>query len=238
MPFRSLQVSVTRSIFALFLLLTPGSVFAGSMMLMGVGSAGGAAPPPYNVTITTTKPNDVVIVLVSQGFAGTTTATLTSPHLTFTKRATVNRFGNQFLDEYYAVATSPLTSEVITATMTGTPSSNFYIILDAFAVNGANVSSPFDPNGSLPGLVGTSTGNVGTWPIGSTTNSNTLIFGAMFFDATGSPTIGSGWTALGSTFNYLSEYKIVSSPQTGLQATSGNAPSTDVDTGILDAISQ
>lgn len=46
MPFRSLQVSVTRSIFALFLALISAPVaWGGSMLLIGVGSAGGAAPP-------------------------------------------------------------------------------------------------------------------------------------------------------------------------------------------------
>jgi hypothetical protein len=100
------------------------------------------------------------------------------------------------------------------------------------AVKGANFTSPFDPNGSLPATA--ATGNVTL----STTNANTVVFAGYRQSSAGSPTAGSGFTGIstGGCFS-IAEYKVVSSAQASLNMalTTGNG---DQNGGIGDAITQ
>lgn len=192
-----------------------------------------------SVNLTTTKTNDVIIVLVSHAPFTTETVSVTSPHLTFTLRATANRFNGNFAYEYEAIASSTLSAETITFT-SSQPGGG---ILNAFAISGANTSSPFDPNVSLPSPVGTG-GAGGAFPTGATTNPNTLIFGIIYYDSTANPLPGSGWGALqtlsGPPFpqTSLTEYQIASSPQPSLTLDSPTGPSTNVDVALMDAVTQ
>lgn len=245
-----------RIFLALWLGLTPAFAWAGSMSLIGVGKPSAASPPPSlaldgnvgvaingtptaSVNLTTTSANDVIIVLVAHGGG---TVSVTSPHLTFTQRASANRFGSQFVYEFSAISASPLTSpETITFTNSAANSG----MMNAFGISGANTTSPFDPNGALPGIVGTG-GPGGSYASATTTNSNTFIYGIISFDSTANPLPGTSnnWLALQTLsgppfpFSFLTEYQIVSSPQTGLLLNSSNGPATDVDASIVDAVTQ
>ncbi|HEX3836080.1 MAG TPA: hypothetical protein VHW25_03880, partial [Steroidobacteraceae bacterium] len=144
------------------------------------------------------------------GVADTST-TVTSSHLTFTKRAFAP---GSVLSEWRAVASGPLTSEVITIT---TSSAVTYMVGDAFAISGADTTTIFDSNASLPNK-----GNASADPTFSTTATNTIVIAGLGIGVA-TPTPGTGWTLIyngGGQF-FLSMYKIFSSAQTGTTAAVG-----------------
>ena len=116
-----------------------------------------------------------------------------------------------------------LSADAITVNFTGTAS---YVDLNAFGISGANTSSPFGT--SAPVTATTSTGAL------TTSNANDFVFAGYRFASDATPGAGSSWTAInaGSGY-YLSEYQVVSAPQTGLVAT---ASTTDENGGIVDAV--
>lgn len=237
-----------RIFLALWLAITPAFAWAGSMTLLGVGSSA-SAPSSLALdgnaigtnsgtvssvapVLTTTQANDVIIVLVT--VSSGSVASVTSPHLTFMHRATASFFSTVFAYEYYAIAASPLTSETITVAFTST---GIDPMANAFGISGANTASPFDPNGALPGIVGTG-GAGGSYPTITTSNANTFDFGITLFGSTTTPTAGAGWTLLQHIDNAMSAYQINSTTQSGLQFTSGNGPGSDVAVGIADAVTK
>src|SRR5579875_189303 len=126
------------------------------------------------VSLTTTKANDVVVVVVVNN--DVTVSNISSPHLgnlTLRKRVQANN-GNYFLEEWYAVATSTLSNETITITMSGSSSA---IIADVLAISGANASAPFDPNSSLPANLAAvgSSNPIGLHFVATLQNGNTVL---------------------------------------------------------------
>ena len=121
------------------------------------------------------------------------------------------RFERQLSYEYYAIAPNELSADTITVNFTGTTCS----VLNAFSIVGANTSSPFDTNASLPGTSNGSTVSA------TTSNANDLIFAAYNSWGTATPSAGSGWTTISGPSGdyYLSEYQTVSATQSGLAAT-------------------
>lgn len=190
------------------------------------------------LTITTSNSNDVVLVLMASS-STSTPPTVTSSHLTFTQRAVGNRFNSQLCYAFYAIAASPLTSEIITVTFPAASAG----MANAIAISGANTASPFDPNVALPKEVG-SGGAGGANAVVSTTHSNTFVYGIMY-DSTlypSAPTATtSGFTQLASVSGGLSQYKIESAPQTTLELTTSDTPSgsaANSDCAIGDAVTQ
>lgn len=178
------------------------------------------------LTITTTQSNDVLIFAILPN-DGNPASGISGGGLTWTKRTStvVCCFPNN-IDEWWAIAPSPLTGVTITATLS---SSTFYSGA-LFAISGANTSTPYDVNGSLP-VTG-----IGNTPLTlSTTNADTFIINEQRFASTSSPTPDAGWTGIASGGGgyFLVEYKIVSSPQTSLTISSGSTGSSAV---IGDAI--
>jgi hypothetical protein len=178
-----------------------------------------------SVTLTTTQANDVIILDIVQN--GTSVSSVTDAAGLIWHQRAVTGTGVQTIYEYYAIAPSALSADAITVNFAGAAS---YADLNAFAVSGANTSSPFDSNVSVPATPASSTGVV------TTSNANDLIVAGYRFGANAAPAAGSGWTAINAGGNYyLSEYQIVSSTQAGLVAT---ASTSDQNGGIVDAIVQ
>jgi hypothetical protein len=208
--------------FFLFATLFLGSVPAWAALALD-GSAHGNSNNALTATatLTTTHSGDVIIVVVQANSApltGVSGASLGA----FTHRTSEG--GSQDIEEWYAIASGALTSEVITATQSA---SNF-LTIDAFGISGANTSSPYDGTA----VVGASD------PLHiSTTHANTFIFGGFKMNSTASPTAGAGWTGLSGANYQLSEYQIVSSTQTSL-AVSLTTGAGDIQAGLADAVVQ
>ena len=187
------------------------------------------------VTLTTHKSHDVIIVFASaistpEGSDNAPPAVAgiidSSGSLVFNQRASyvtvVPDHGNDRIseEEWYAVAASPLSSDLIKVTLS---SNTQELSIIGFAVSGANASSPFDPN--LPGPVGVSGQTQGGISAAiSTVCSNDLVIGAA---VTVNPTLGAGtgYTLIASdnggslAQDAAAEYAIVSSLQRGLPVT-------------------
>jgi hypothetical protein len=175
------------------------------------------------VTLTTTQPNDIIAVLAISN-AGVDASSVSGGGLTWNNRAILDTGTGVHIGYWWAVASTVLTS----ATITVTPFFGAYTTVDAFAVSGANTSSPFD------GSVITNSVNPAAPLSINTTHANTFIFG--HFEG-GSlvavAPLAKLSTSLPADFA-LVEYEIVSTTQTGLSVTvtvPGNA-----NTGIADAI--
>jgi hypothetical protein len=169
---------------------------------------GSGGTTTQTLTLTTTKTDDILVLYVQVN--DTTVSTVTSSGLTWTRRATVFSGGVSTVDEWYAVAASPLASHVITITYAGTAS---FSIATVFAVNGGKTSAPYDVNGSLPG---TSAGG-STF---STTATNTMI-------VYGCATLGSvpsGYTAIHHELFWSVGYKVVSSAQSSVTVPFTDSP--------------
>ena len=136
--------------------------------------------------------------------------------------------------EYYAIATSALSSDTITITA----DSNRTIRALAFGISGANTSTPYDSNASLPATGSCSFCTSLSISI-NTSNADDFIIG-LFANGGGGGTEGSGYTLITKVSTgpmILAEYKIVSTTQSGLGVTetaTGNQPLT----GIADAVVQ
>ncbi len=171
--------------------------------LNSIGSIGGAGST--STQLTTTQPNDVIVALV--GHYGGNSVMSDADDLNWTERATISG-----MDEWYAVANCPLSSDTITMT---TRSGGGYTGFNVFAVSGANTNNIFDPNGGLPATSATTSVSI------STSNANDFIFSAMT-DYNGiASSAGAGWTEIdGSNANggYFSEYQTVSALQSNLTA--------------------
>ena len=177
------------------------------------------------VTLSTTYVNDVIILDVSEN--GTTAASVSdTAGLTWQLKAVAGNSSNDnLIYQYYAISPNALSADVITVNYAGGATS---AELNAFGIAGANTSSPFDTNASIP-----ATANSGT-ASATTSNSKDLIFAVYRFSSDASPSAGSSWTAINASGDYyLSEYKVVSATQAGLVAT---ASTTDQNGGIVDAV--
>ena len=193
-------------------------------VLLAVGPAVG--------TLTTTKANDIIVVGVAYNGALNVLSVTSSPSgLSFTKRATNNISTDNGIDEWYAVASSALASEVITVNF----NPNTYVNYDAmvaFGVSGADTSTIFDSNAALP-----VSNTTGADPTFSTTNAATFVYSLMRFGTIGSPTAGAGWNSIyaPATGNFLAQYKIYAVAQSGATAAVGTGTG-DENGSIVDAL--
>ncbi len=98
--------------------------------------------------LTTASSNDVIVVVVECRFCSSSlTSVADSQGLTYTQRTISSPDGRATFWEYNAVAASPLESDNITAVFSNGSSFQF---IQVFAIEGANTSTVFDPNPSLP----------------------------------------------------------------------------------------
>lgn len=178
-------------------------------------ASGGSA-----VSLTTTQTNDIIVLFIISGGAGPCNATQVSDTsgLTWITRLSDNKGTTSTSIGYvYAVSSGVLTADSITVSGGGGCTSARTI---AFAISGANTSSPFDSNGSLPGNSVQASGTSNSF-VGSTTNANDMLL-AMIRCDNGStlvnPTSFTSINAGGST-NQNTAQLIVSSTQSSVTYT-------------------
>lgn len=170
-----------------------------------------AAAPSLSCTITTTGAPDVITVLASSASGSFPISVTDTNNLTWHKRAAVN----SLVAEWYAVASAPLTNEVITVNISGSGAANIGMHVVAFTGTSSATVFPFDINGTL-------VANASSATISGINTSNThdcvVAFYATTFPTTG-PTAGAGWTQLYSANFQLVEYQCFTTAQSGLSAT-------------------
>ena len=208
----------------------------------GLGNDNGSP----SITLTTAAPNDIIVVqeVNATGFGGAPAATISSisdtAGLTWRQRTATSTpdidgysYDVAFNTEvWWAYAPSPLSSDTITATMTGNTADIDCIGLAAFGVNGANTSNPWDTNTSLPAAVINDDNNAipSVSPI-STNAADTMLLGFLAtpeYSEGGNEDGGSGDYAVGSGYTQIAynnigscadaaqqliEYKVASSSQ-------------------------
>ena len=102
-----------------------------------------------SAVLSTSHASDVIIVGCDCWPQGGSFSVRDSAGLTFSQRTPqMSIGGNQFVQTWYAVASAPLTQDVISVVTTLTGETWYGVVV--FAVSGANTQSPFDPNPSLP----------------------------------------------------------------------------------------
>ena len=156
------------------------------------------------VPLTTTNANDVIYL----AFASVTAPTITPPTVADTAGLTWHlRGSNTYLFTWYAIAASPLSSDIITVTANdGNPTAELF----AFGISGANTASPFDSGAGIP-AAGQSATNPHTLAI-TTSNANDMIVGAVMGAST-SYAASAGFTQIDSSTApaAAAEYEIVGS---------------------------
>lgn len=166
------------------------------------------------VSLTTTNSNDLIVVDILNVGACFTAAVSGSTLGSF-GAAHANDAGVQSF-RFAKLAASPLSAEVLTISGLN-PTFN---TVDAYAISGANTSTPFDAGGPV-----TANGAAPQDPLSITTvNAKTMVIGA-FSTGTASPTAGAGFTLIGGANFQLTEYKILSAAQT-LSVTMGTGVGT------------
>ena len=202
------------------------------------------------LTLTTTQPNDIIVVHEfneSNGASIFTVSSITdSDGLHWQMRSATTTPNDLVLGQgahtsaadnevWWALAASPLSNDTITINLSGTSDCGSAV---AFGVTGANTSSPWDSNGSLPAEAISVSGSTPSVSGISTTNAGSLIFGFMGSGAYGSDDSGalffsgSGYSMLDQNVvlntnncNYASdavdEYQVVSTTQSNISAALG-----------------
>ena len=201
-----------------------------SPSLDGTGQAGcGHSTNSCAGPISTSNPNDIVIVYAMEGLDLQTSCTFSvsdTAGLSWSLRASAagrndgstNGYRDQ-IGEFWAKSSGVLSSDIITESISGCASTQYggeYNGFQAFAVSGANFNAPFDPS-TIPGSANgySNTPSVAV----STSNSNDMIISAAQQSSYGTLTPGSGFT--GITAN--TEFETVSSPVTNFSVTWGDS---------------
>lgn len=174
------------------------------------------------ITLSWTNSNDVIVVDFTDGNAGNV-GTVSSPNLTWTRHTTTG--SAQTIERWYAIATIPLTSEVITISgLSGAFSRGTGV-----AITGADTSNPWNAGGPVlsPG---------GPDPLSITpTVNNTMVLAYFTCNTPTSP--GAGFTTItaGAGDFSLEEYQPL--PVAGvLSVTIGSGGTGTASGGIVDAI--
>lgn len=174
------------------------------------------------VTLSTANSNDIIALVVE--INGTTASSISSANTTGWASRAIN--ASPRLELWYGIASNSLSSEIITVNFAG---STTYCTIDCFGISGADITNKWDSNGALPDI-----GTTGLRSI-TTSNADDFLIGAYRFSDTENPSGGTGWTEIFSTHFLLTEYKIVSSTQSGLSVTIGTGNGNQ-NGGLADAI--
>jgi 5-hydroxyisourate hydrolase-like protein (transthyretin family) len=181
-------------------------------------------------TLTTSKPNDLVIAYAFEALDLQTSCTFSitdTAHLYWLSRASVSGRNDgttgsnrDQIQEFYAKVSTPLSADTITESISGCASGygGEYNGVQVFGISGANFTGPFDPNVAVP-QTGSSYGTTSSVTL-STTNSGDMILGTVQ-KGSGTLTPGTGFTTIISTggWNALSEDELASSPVTNFPVT-------------------
>jgi len=230
---------------------TEPSSSPGAIGLDGSTTGTWSAGSSFTITASTTKPNDVVVLWIvtyiskssikvssvkdSLGVTWQSSARVSNVECTATTHETTQT-------EWYGIASAALASDVITVTLSGTPTAASGV---EFAVSGANTASPFDPNVSLPDSAAcATTAAVPTVSGLSTSNANEFVvavFGAYnsvteTVGAIANTTATLMQTNAGTGDSSAFEYTIASSAQSSQSCAFGK--STNYWSMVCDAIVQ
>ncbi len=169
--------------------------------------------------LTTTQPNDIIIVFADETLDPATTCYFSisdTAQLSWTARSSAvsGRGGKDEIQEFWAKATSILTADPITESISSC--GNKYNGLQVFAIRGANLLTPFDPGSGIPGT-GSGQGTVASATV-TTTNPFDIVFAGVQHSAM-PQTPESGFTAITSVPEYATEYKIPGSTLTNFAVT-------------------
>ena len=178
--------------------------------------------------------NDVIIVL-SADYSNLATGVSSSPSQTWTSRGSVDTSGRDRISEWYAIASSTVTS----ITVTVSPSSQGAEVI-VFGISGADTASPFD------GAVRKNSGSSGSPTVSSVTTANAIdiiigLEGHRSSIAETAGTVGGSAATLITTRTSSgaaagAEYRVVSSTLSGASVTFGSSTSNWA--MIVDAIKQ
>src|SRR5579871_1089137 len=149
--------------------------------------------------ISTSLLNDIILVFSAPGSGSNQIASVSdTAGLTWHSRSNGAASGVQM---YWALAASALSGDVITVTYAASESA---AVVGAIAINGANTSSPFDPNittSLTSGFGGTVSGI-------TTTNANDMLVG--FYNNSGGLTASSPFTMIFNNDGMFATYDVVS----------------------------
>jgi hypothetical protein len=210
-----------------------------------------------SASLTTTQANDVIVVAfmgeMNTNAACPTISQISSTHLPSTawsKRSQIQMAGeggttsgNIDVEVWWAVASSALSSESITVTLTGTCNDDMALVI--FGVSGANTSSPWDSNSSLPAYntnASSTSKNIASTTF-STSNANDILLSIQGVEV-GAGATPSGYTEVNTANNsggtygaiiYVAEDIVTATQSSVSQSTT---ESTDWWGVIADAIQQ
>ncbi len=191
-----------------------------ALALDGSVHANASSGTTLALTLTTSNADDIICVIALSN-SGVITDISDDAGLTYTNRAGPVGSGAG-IELWTAHSPNALTTNEITVTWDG---SSFHTV-DAFGVSGADTTTRFDANASLPDEV--ASGDVTI----STDIADTFIIGGFRMTSAANPTEDTGFTKISGANFTLSEYKIVSATQSSL---SYSSPDTN-NGGIGDAI--
>lgn len=193
-----------------------------ALSIDGTPNANSLSGTSLTVTLTTTLSSDLIIIDVLTN-AGPI-STVSSPTLgSFQLRATSGGASGNDLERWYAVASGPLTSEVITISQTGSG----FMAACGYAINGANTSSPWQ-------VASVTSAAFPSDPLSITLTGAAMIVGCYRMNSTASPTAGSGYTLLSGANFHISEYAIEAS--SGAYSVTLTTGAGDSNGGIIDAV--
>lgn len=179
------------------------SAGANNLTLDGIATSTSGSTASLAISLTTSNANDVLLLYAIMQNDPSTVPTITSvtdngPGLTWTrrKRQLYGSANGNAVECWYAIAASAFNAS-ITVNFSGVNANR----LMAFGVSGANTSTPWDANASLPG---SNSGGAGATTLApssalSTTSANTGIFTILRTSATaGTITVPTGFAAIGT----------------------------------------
>jgi hypothetical protein len=196
-----------------------------ALVIDGSGSNLGTKASPPTVTLSTTNPNDIIIIYVAfNGVSGETIIVSDTSSLTWTLRSSETADASTATSHmFYAVSTGILTGDVIHVSATGASGTANALGLIVFGISGANTTTPFDVNASLPATFNNQGSISSASSVISTTNASDIVFGFISLTPPLTETftyVPSG-TALitqisGPSMYITSFYEIVSSVQSSI----------------------
>ena len=195
--------------------------------------------------ITTTIGTDILVAVISDyaNGAAPTVSSIAGCSLSWSKRGSTGSLsmastfqGNNEIWQAKAGG-STCSAATVTATLSGAPAAGVSDIV-VFAVSGADNTTPFDVNGSIP-KSGHGASGTPTVSAVSTTAANTMLIAVSNIDSA-RPNPGSGYTTINTTntADQDSQYKVVSATQSSITVSFGGTSSLFGWVMITDALQQ
>lgn len=192
-----------------------GTVIVPAIALDGTDHKNITSGTGTTLTLTTTGAGIVCLATLTN--SGNGISSISSPNTTgWAQRAAL---GGSQLEFWTGKSIGALTGEVITVTLAG---GTGFTTIDVWGIKNGDRTTVFDPNGALPAS------DIGHDPPTSDITTDTadcFLVGIIRNTVDSAPVEGSGWTPISGADYLLTEYKIVSSPQTALAVTSASSGS-------------